>query len=329
MIKTIRKLFGGIDLTWPKLIIAAVAAGIITGVIALIPALHYTSLHAVTVTFEVWILFGLQIIMNSKSNLDSALKCFVFFLISQPIVYLTQVPFSELGWALFGYYKTWFIWTLLCFPMGFVGYWMKKDKWWGYLILLPMIVLTGYSYYGYFSDFQFSMPRYIFIVLFCAGAMVLYPVMIFDKKGTKAAGAALGGAAVVALTVICLLNPPVYSTEIMASGDACEFDDTWSVSMMRRKTLLGPMRCVWPANSSSVRGRSRDASGWETSVSNKDICSIIIFYYPYILTSNLTNLFRQCYFTTRAVFATADDQRAAQTPETAGTVKACPQGGEC
>ena len=235
MIKTIRKLFGGIDLTWPKLIIAAVAAGIITGVIALIPALHYTSLHAVTVTFEVWILFGLQIIMNSKSNLDSALKCFVFFLISQPIVYLTQVPFSELGWALFGYYKTWFIWALLCFPMGFVGYWMKKDKWWGYLILLPMIVLTGYSYYGYFSDFQFSMPRYIFIVLFCAGAMVLYPVMIFDKKGIKAAGAALGGAAVVALTVICLLNPPVYSTEIMGNGAEYQFDDSYTVYLADEK----------------------------------------------------------------------------------------------
>ena len=103
----------------------------------------------------------------------------------------------------------------------------------------------------------------------------------------------------------------------------------WALSIRRRSTFPGPMRCVWPANSSSVRGRSRDASGWETSVSNKDICSIIIFYYPYILTSNLTILFRQCYFTTRAVFATADDQRAAQTPETAGTVKACPQGGEC
>lgn len=155
---------------------------------ALIPALKYTSFHAIVVTFEPWILFGILIIMNSKSNIDSALKCFVYFLISQPLVYLIQVPFSELGWSLFGYYKFWFVWTVLCLPMGFVGYYMKKNKWWGYLILLPMVVLTGYSYLGYFSDFQFSSPRYILIVLFCAAAMMLYPVVIFDDKRIKIAG---------------------------------------------------------------------------------------------------------------------------------------------
>ncbi|MBQ6160049.1 MAG: hypothetical protein IJK24_03770 [Oscillospiraceae bacterium] len=97
MIKTIKKRFGGIDLTWPRLIIAAVIAGVFTAVMALIPALHYTSFHTIAVSFEVWILFGILIIMNSKSNLDAALKCFVFFLISQPLVYLIQVPSVSLG----------------------------------------------------------------------------------------------------------------------------------------------------------------------------------------------------------------------------------------
>lgn len=235
MTKTIKKLFGGIDLTWPKLIIAAVAAGVYTAVMALIPAVHYTSFHTIVVTFEVWILFGILIIMNSKSNLDSALKCFVFFLISQPLVYLIQVPFSELGWALFGYYRFWFIWTLLCFPMGFIGYWMKKGKWWGYLILLPMIVLTAESYMGYFSDFQFSMPRYILIVLFCACAMILYPVAIFENKKIKAAGVAISGAFIAVLTIICLLNPPVYSTEIMGNGENYQFDDTYTAYLSDKK----------------------------------------------------------------------------------------------
>ena len=128
----------------------------LTAVIAIIPIFHNTSFITITVTFEVWILFGIIIIMNSKSNLDSALKCFVFFLISQPLVYLIQVPFSWQGWNLFGYYKFWFIWTLLCFPMGFTGYWMKKDKWWGYLILLPMIVLTADSYAVYLTDEEYG-----------------------------------------------------------------------------------------------------------------------------------------------------------------------------
>ena len=136
--KLMQKLFGGIDLTWPKLILFAIIAGVLTAVIAIIPALLYTSFHAITATFEVWILFGILIILNSKSNLDSALKCFVFFLISQPLVYLIQVPFSWQGWGLFQYYRYWFIWTVLCLPMGYIGYYMKQDKWWGYLILLPL-----------------------------------------------------------------------------------------------------------------------------------------------------------------------------------------------
>ena len=202
----------------------------VTAAIAIVPALKHTSFHAVTATFELWILFGLIIVTNSKSNLDSALKCFVFFLISQPLVYLIQVPFSPLGWGLFGYYPYWFIWTILCLPMGYIGYYMKKGRWWGYLILFPLIALTAYSYRVYLPDFQFAMPRYTLICLFCAGAMVLYPVLIFDDKKIRAVGAAIGGVAVIAITAICLLNPPVYSTEIM-SGEEHAFDDTYKVSL--------------------------------------------------------------------------------------------------
>ena len=235
MTKAIKKLFGGIELTWPKLIIAAIIAGAFTAVIAIIPVFKNTSFITITATFEVWVLFGIIIIMNSKSNLDSALKCFVFFLISQPLVYLIQVPFSWQGWGLFGYYKYWFVWTVACFPMGYIGYWMKKDKWWGYLILLPMIVLTVDSYSAYFSEFLFSMPRYILISLFCACAVILYPLAIFENKKIKTAGAAIGGVAVIVITVICLLNPPVYSTEIMGNGEEYQFDDSYTAYLADEK----------------------------------------------------------------------------------------------
>ena len=80
--KAIKSLFGGLDLTWLKVLLAAVVAGAFTAAMAIIPAFQYTSFHAISVTFEVWILFGILIIMNSKNNIDSALKCFVFFLIT-------------------------------------------------------------------------------------------------------------------------------------------------------------------------------------------------------------------------------------------------------
>lgn len=225
----IRKLFGGIDLTWPKLIIFAVIAGVYTALMALIPQLADTSFHTIAVTLEVWILFGIIIIMNSKSNLDSALKCFVFFLISQPLVYLIQVPFSEYGFGLFIYYKYWFILTVLCFPMGFIGYYMKKGKWWGYIILFPMIIVTAYSYYQYLGDFMFSTPRYILISLFCIAAMILYPLVIFEDKKIQKIGAAISVAVIIAATVLCIMRPQVYNTDLFSSGDDDLFDDTYSV----------------------------------------------------------------------------------------------------
>lgn len=243
MSKAIKKLFGGINLTWPKLIAAAVFAGAFTALMAIIPALHYTSFLAITATFEAWILFGILIIVNSKSNLDAAWKCFVFFLISQPLVYLIQVPFSMLGWGLFGYYKYWFIWTLLCFPMGYIGYYMKKDKWWGYLILLPMILLTALSYQTYFSNFLFSSPRYLLVTLFCAAAMIFYPVVIFENRKIRTFGAAVGILGVAALTVLGLLNPPVYRTDIMVSGPEQSFDAGYSAELEDR--ALGDVEIVY------------------------------------------------------------------------------------
>ena len=85
-----KKIFGGINLTWPKLVIMAIIMGVYTAIMAMLPITSDTSFSDLAVTFEVWILFGVFIIMNSKSPIDSALKCLVFFVISQPLIYLVQ-----------------------------------------------------------------------------------------------------------------------------------------------------------------------------------------------------------------------------------------------
>ena len=66
-------------MTWPKVIIFAVLAGVYTATMAILPIAKDTSFSDLAVTFEVWILFGIFIIMNSKTAIDSALKCFIFF----------------------------------------------------------------------------------------------------------------------------------------------------------------------------------------------------------------------------------------------------------
>ena len=62
----IKKLFGEIKMTWVKVIIFAVAAGIYTGIMALLfPST--SSFHDIEVTFEAWVLFAIIIIVNCEN----------------------------------------------------------------------------------------------------------------------------------------------------------------------------------------------------------------------------------------------------------------------
>lgn len=225
-----KKLFGGINLTWPKVIIMAIVIGLYTGLMAWLPIARHTSFSDLAVTFEVWIFFGIFIIMNSKSNIDSALKCFVFFLISQPIVYLLQDVID--GSNLFNtYYRFWLLWTIATIPMGYIGYYMKKDKWWGLLILLPMLIFVGAEYSGYFSKMMYSFPRHILTNIFCVSTMIIYPLGIFNNKIARKGGLIISGMLIVIFTVLCILDPPVYRTQILSNNSEHPFDDTCSVSM--------------------------------------------------------------------------------------------------
>ena len=225
----IKKLFGGIDLTWKKLIIFAIVAGVYTAIMAILPITKDTSFEDITIYFEVWILFGIIIITNSKSPLDSALKCFVFFLISQPLVYLLQVPFSALGWGIFSFYRYWFIWTLFTLPMGYIGYYMKKDKWWGLLILTPILLLLGYHYANYLGKTIYYFPHHLLSAIFCFVTLLLYPQVIFNDKKVRTLGLIISILIIILATGYTLLNRHTYNTTLLANGGeaGAVFDGTY------------------------------------------------------------------------------------------------------
>ena len=75
------------------------------------------------------------------------------------------------------------------------------------------------------------MPRFILVSVFCAGTTILYPVAIFKNKIIRTVGAAVGSAAVIAITIVCLLNPPVYSTQIMSNSKEHPLNDSYTVSL--------------------------------------------------------------------------------------------------
>ena len=202
----LEKLFGGINLTWTKLIISALVIGVLVGLIMCIPAIENTALTDIGVILYWWILFGVIIIMNSKSNLDSALKCFVFFLISQPVIYLVEVPFKEMGWGLFGYWRqTWMWWTLATFPMGFVGYWIKSQKFYSAIILAPALMLVAREGVSGFTD-----TLYLLRGFFCAAivvALLLGTLRSWKLRGLSVAAAIIFG---IIFTVIYAPKPEDY-----------------------------------------------------------------------------------------------------------------------
>ncbi len=229
----LKKIFGGINLNWKKLIIFAIIAGVYTAIMAMLPIAKDTSFSDLAVTFEVWILCGIFIIMNSKSAKDSALKCFTFFLISQPLIYLIQdvVNHSHLFNT---YYRYWFMWTIATIPMGFIGYYMKKDKWWGLIILTPILILLGEELGRYISFAMFSFPRHLLTVIFCFTTLIIYPLAIFSKK-TRIVGVTISSLIIITMIILNILKPPVYSTDILADGEKYQFNDQYKVYLLNSK----------------------------------------------------------------------------------------------
>ena len=108
-------------MSWPVVIAMAVALGVWTALMAMLVP-DGNSFHDIAVTAEWWVLPAIIIIVNCKKPWEAALKVFAFFLVSQPLVYLIQVPFNSMGWGLFQYYPYWFKITLLTLPGGFIGW---------------------------------------------------------------------------------------------------------------------------------------------------------------------------------------------------------------
>ena len=199
----LEKLFYGLNLTWPKLIIASIVIAIFVGLLMTIPALVDTSFTRIGVIFYWWILFGTTIITNSKSHIDAALKCFVFFLISQPLIYLTQILVGAADWSLMGYYRNWIIWTIATLPMGFIGHWLiaRKDIW-SALILAPAIGFVLLESTGEFNTAFSKFPQYLLSGIFCIAIIV---VMLLGVLKTWKLRACALGAALVALAVFLFI----------------------------------------------------------------------------------------------------------------------------
>ena len=173
------KLFTEKKLSWKFIILFSIIVGLLVGGLNCIPIFTNTSLTDIAVVFDMWIVLAIFIIMNQKNAKDAVLKCFIFFLISQPLIYLSKILVNVVfydenfieNFNLYfrNYYigAGWFRWTLLTIPGSFIAYQIKKDN------ILSGIILSVATCYlvvvgtkGLINTFVNVFPYHLLIIIF-------------------------------------------------------------------------------------------------------------------------------------------------------------------
>ena len=193
-----------IDLSWGKFFLFTISVSIISGLLAVVPAFKNTSLSDSVNTLEWWILFGVFVIVGSSSKTDSAIKCFLFFLISQPLNYLVRVPFYSGGFAIFHRYPRWFVATLFTLIMGYIGYRIKEDSFLSVLILSPVTAVLGLIGCHYCFRCASFFPRHMLSAAFCF--LFIFAITLPLLTGKKRIIPILAGFLSAGMTALYLLN---------------------------------------------------------------------------------------------------------------------------
>lgn len=188
--KNITTAFGGLPMTWPVVAAFAAIIGIYVGVINQIPILYDTSFRDIAVSYEWWVLFAVLIVSNCKNAKEAGLKCLVFFLISQPVIFLVELPSIGLDKALYYYTKIWLPITLLTLPGGAIAFYAKKQNALGAVALSignTVVALLGVSY---FQKLCHSFPRHLLTVVSCAAIIAVLLMGMQQKWKTRFLSAA-------------------------------------------------------------------------------------------------------------------------------------------
>lgn len=189
--KKISAAFGGLPMTWPIVCGFAVIIGVYVGIINQIPILHDTSFQDIAVTLEWWVLFAVLIVSNCKSVWEAGLKCLVFFLISQPVIFLVELPTIGLDKALYYYTGIWLPVSLLTLPGGAIAFLAKRQNVLGAAILgvgNTIVALMGVSY---FQQILKVFPRHLLTVASCAAIVAVTILGMQKKRRTRLLSAAI------------------------------------------------------------------------------------------------------------------------------------------
>ena len=75
--------------------------------------------------------------------------------------------------------------TLACLPMGYIGYYIKKDNILSVIILLPMLILLSIIGVGFFSSTIENFPHHLLSGIFCFTAIILIILGVLNEKKNR------------------------------------------------------------------------------------------------------------------------------------------------
>lgn len=178
-----KRLYGGLKMRWLTVVLFAVIAGAYTAAVMLIPRLSGTSFQDIAITYEWWVIFAVIIVVNCKKSWEAMLKCFVFFLISQPVVYTVEVLGGALSldkaWI---YLQLWLPKIILTLPGGFIAYFCKKQTIPGSIVLglgNTIQAVMGVFYLGMVIR---NFPYHLLTVLLCFASIIWMSLFIQKSK---------------------------------------------------------------------------------------------------------------------------------------------------
>ena len=189
-----KKLFGNFEISYKFLIIFSIMLGIVVGILNRIPFLNNTSFQDIAIVLDMWFILAIFIIVNCKNVKEAICKCFIFFLISQPIIYFTEVIIDTVFYnkdfvdTFILYFKNyyiragWFNLTILTIPGAFIAYQIKKNNVMSAIILsVATCYLAVMGTKGLLSSIFNNFPYHLLNSLICL-VMAFYLIFIILKN---------------------------------------------------------------------------------------------------------------------------------------------------
>lgn len=192
----LKNIFRNTKISSKNVIVFAILIGIVIGIVNRIPILNNTSFQDIAVVLDMWVILAIFIIVNCEKWQEAVLKCFLFFLISQPLIYFTEIIIDVLFYnanfidTFILYFKNyyfgagWLTWTILTIPGSFIAFQIKKNN-----ILASLILAVATSYLavvglrGLIECILYHFPYHLLNSLICLFmAYYLIIIIITNKK---------------------------------------------------------------------------------------------------------------------------------------------------